>query len=107
MAGIRIFNKVVSLIIVLIGLNTMIIRAQLTGHVDPRDNIVSIIDRDVNPGMNLDELLPPMPQIQGTHYLEDEWQNAVIEINGSSKILKNYPARIDLKNNMVELKTPN
>ncbi len=47
----------------------MIIQAQMAGHVGPRDNIVSVIDRDVNPGLNLDEIRPPMPQLQGTHYL--------------------------------------
>jgi len=73
--------------------------------IDVRDNF-EVIDRTVDPAQNLDEILPPPPDIEGSFYLYKEWQPATIYLsNRKNTVIKNYDVKINLENKIVELRT--
>lgn len=62
-----------------------------------------IIDKGVNPGLILDELLPPPPEIEGNSYYSEAWQKGSL-IFKSGYTINNYPLRYDIGNFALEIK---
>jgi hypothetical protein len=61
-------------------------------------------DGGTNPGLVLEELKAPPPDVQGTYYLNDEWQTGAAQIKDLGAV-RGLAMRYDLKNRWLEIKT--
>lgn len=66
---------------------------------------VSILD-ETNPGLVLKEFKPASTGNQGTSYAEEGWNTGSFVLK-SWKRISNYPLRLDIKNNLLEIKYNN
>src|SRR5690606_18597920 len=65
---------------------------------------VFVIDHMTNPGEALEEIRLPPSSLEGSFYIEEEWQTGNVFLK-KNQILKNFPLRYDLENELLELKT--
>jgi hypothetical protein len=63
---------------------------------------IDLIDKSVNPGEIIDELPLPPPGLKGSLYIADDWVNGDIWLK-NNKVLRGYPIKFDLKNNLLEI----
>jgi hypothetical protein len=61
-------------------------------------------DGGTNPALVLEELKGPPPEVQGSYYLNEEWQMGSMQMQEQGA-LRNLPLRYDLKNQWIEIKT--
>jgi hypothetical protein len=62
-------------------------------------------DGGTNPGLVLEELKAPPPEVQGTYYLQEEWLLGSLQLQEQGAV-RNLPMRYDLKNQWIEIKAP-
>jgi hypothetical protein len=62
-------------------------------------------DGGTNPGLVLEELKAPPPEVQGTYYLDEEWLKGSLQLQEQGSV-RNLPMRYDLKNQWIEIKAP-
>lgn len=67
---------------------------------------VFVIDHMTNPGEVLEEIPLPLSSLEGTFYLEDEWQTGNIYLK-TNQVLKNLPLRYDLEHEILEIRVQN
>lgn len=68
------------------------------------NNQVFVIDHMTNPGEVLEEIPLPPSRMEGSFYLDDDWQIGNVYLK-SSLTLKNFYLKYDLEHNQLEIKT--
>ncbi len=67
-----------------------------------QNEVIAVIDKNTNPGEVIDELPIPPPKLEGSLYLFDDWITGDVFLK-NNKVLKGYPIRYDLKNQLLEI----
>ncbi len=74
-------------------------------HVSFSQGIKSILDEDINPGKLLVEFDNRTINVEGTYYLDEEWNEGNILLK-SGILIENQMIRYDLEYDMLEIKIP-
>ncbi|QSE96033.1 hypothetical protein [Fulvivirga lutea] len=60
--------------------------------------------KSANPGEVIDQLPLPPPKLEGTFYLNEDWVEGDLWLK-NQKVLRGFPLKYDLKNQLLEIKT--
>lgn len=66
---------------------------------------VNMLEQQINPGAVIDELPLPSPSIEGSFYLYEDWCKGSVTLKNGD-VIDDVLLKYDLKNNILEIKTP-
>ena len=67
-------------------------------------NQVVVLDYTVNPGASIDEINLPPARLDGSFYLNDEWQTGSVYLT-HNQVLKGFSLKYDVEHQLLEIKT--